>query len=434
MSASYQKNNDLKKSGIEWIGNIPRDWDVLPVRAILKERKEKNRNGNTDNILSVMKDVGVIRYDDKGNVGNKSSDRPEGYKIVHKGDIVINSMNLVIGSVGIAGEDGVTSSVYIIYKTKKKEDDVRYFFNLFRDKSFQKHLGTFGKGIMELRESIKTQDIKIQQIPIPPVWLQNKISDFLEKKLYKLDQINYKKQLLAELLKEMRISLISRATTRGINYHKKFKKTKSVWLKEIPCDWKSSKLRFLATFNPGKSEVAEIKDEMVSFLPMPLVSDDGQIDLSEDKNINSVFSGYTYFADNDVIIAKITPCFENGKGAVLRNLTNGIAFGSTEFHVLRTSKLDPDYLYYVTMSHAFRKIGELEMRGSAGQQRVPIDFVKDFVCAYPDINKQKEIVNILNQKIENINQSINKIQDQIRKLTEYRSSLIYNAVTGKIKI
>ena len=85
-----------------WADTLPNNWRLLPVRAVLKERKEKNSDLELNNILSVVKGIGVIRYEDKGNVGNKSSDRPEAYKIVRAQDLVLNSMNLSIGSVGIA--------------------------------------------------------------------------------------------------------------------------------------------------------------------------------------------------------------------------------------------------------------------------------------------------------------------------------------------
>src|SRR5947208_3061740 len=117
-------------------------------------------------------------------------------------------------------------------------------------------------------------------------------------------------------------------------------------------DWIVKRLKYLAKINPSKEEIKDLKDSncLVTFLPMERVSENGEVDYSVLKPINEVWNGFTYFRDNDVIIAKITPCFENGKGALLTNLENSIGFGSTEFHVLRPKieELLPVYLYYIT--------------------------------------------------------------------------------------
>jgi type I restriction enzyme, S subunit len=209
-------NVKMKESGVEWIGEIPEGWDMLPLRAVLRERKEKNRGNKINNILSVMKDVGVIRYDDKGNIGNKSSDKPENYKIVRSGDIVANSMNLVIGSVGLSQEVGVTSSVYLIYYLREDSGNTKYFYYLFKTKEFQKHLGTFGRGMMELRESIKATDVKSQRAPLPSGNEQKQIAEFLDEKTEKIDKAINKTQAQIKKLQEYKSSLIYHAVTGKI--------------------------------------------------------------------------------------------------------------------------------------------------------------------------------------------------------------------------
>ncbi len=206
----------MKPSGVDWLGEIPDEWELLPAKALLKERKEKNSNLVSDNILSVMRNIGVIRYADKGNVGNKSSDRPENYKIVYPGDIVLNSMNLVIGSVGISKELGVTSSVYIIYRAIKGKSITTYYHNVFMVEGFQKHLGTFGRGIMELREAVKNGDIKFQFMPHPPLEEQKKIANYVDTQTAKIDKNISLIELSMYQLKEYRSSLIYSAVTGKI--------------------------------------------------------------------------------------------------------------------------------------------------------------------------------------------------------------------------
>ncbi len=206
----------LKTSGIEWLGDIPEHWSIQPARALLRDRREKNKKLVSDNILSVMRGVGVIRYADKGNVGNKSSDNPENYKIVYPGDIVINSMNLVIGSVGLSREFGVTSSVYIIYREVEGVSLTDYYHNVFLIEGLQRHLGKFGKGIMELREAVKHGDIKNQLFPHPPLKEQRKIADFLAERITKINSAISLVENQVETLREYRSSLIYSAVTGKI--------------------------------------------------------------------------------------------------------------------------------------------------------------------------------------------------------------------------
>src|SRR3989339_2230570 len=112
--------------------------------------------------------------------------------------------------------------------------------------------------------------------------------------------------------------------------------------------WKQSLLSEVCEVNPGKKDLQELdKDTVVSFLPMALVSEDGKIIDKEERKLKEVIKGYTNFRDGDVLLAKITPCFENGKRAIAKNLTNGVGFGSTEFHVLRSKgEVTSDWIFH----------------------------------------------------------------------------------------
>jgi hypothetical protein len=137
----------------------------------------------------------------------------------------------------------------------------------------------------------------------------------------------------------------------------------------LPQGWTQRRLRFDARANPVKSELALPGDTEVSFVPMDAVGELGGLRLDQTRELADVYNGYTYFVDGDVCIAKITPCFENGKGALSENLTNGVAFGTTELHVVRPSAgLDARFLFYLTIAHDFRSHGESEMLGAGGQK------------------------------------------------------------------
>ncbi|MDQ1273479.1 MAG: type restriction enzyme subunit [Planctomycetota bacterium] len=216
----------------------------------------------------------------------------------------------------------------------------------------------------------------------------------------------------------------------------KYKPSGIEWIRDIPEEWNVLRLKYKISLDPSKNEVLKIisLDDDVTFLPMAYVTEGGDINDENEKKLEDVFSGYTYFRDNDVVVAKITPCFENGKGALIKGMKNSIGFGTAEFFVLRSKSLDVKYLFYLTKSDYFRKIGEASMKGAAGQKRIPDSFIKDFKIGFPEQIEQKRIANYLDKKTTEIDGLIHKIESAIAKLREYRSSLITAAVTGKIDV
>jgi len=164
---------------------------------------------------------------------------------------------------------------------------------------------------------------------------------------------------------------------------------------ELPEGWEWKKLTEVCNLNPRKSEIGSKPDSTeVTFVPMSAVDDgSGKITRPEIKKKEEVYKNYTYFAERDVIFAKITPCMENGKSAIALGLINGIGFGSTEFHVLRPGPLvSPEWLHKFVRRKGFREYAKKYMRGAAGQQRVPIDFLREIEIPIPPLAKQKRIV------------------------------------------
>lgn len=162
-----------------------------------------------------------------------------------------------------------------------------------------------------------------------------------------------------------------------------------------------AKLGEVCLINPKSCTLRD--DTEVSFIPMTKVGEHGEFDASEIKNYSEVKKGFTNFQNGDILFAKITPCMENGKGAIAHNMKNGIGFGSTEFHVLRpdTDKITSEWLYYLTTWKTFRKEAEKNMTGSAGQKRVPKTFLENYVVNLPDIDTQKSENKIL-RKVDDL--------------------------------
>ena len=204
------------------------------------------------------------------------------------------------------------------------------------------------------------------------------------------------------------------------------------WLGEVPAHWRVDALRRRAILNPSKSEIRAVDaDTVVSFLPMEAVGERGELDLSRTRPISEVMSGYTYFREGDVTFAKITPCFENGKGARMSGLLAGIGFGTTELTVVRPDPhlLDGSYLDWVRRSRPFRARGEASMYGAGGQKRVPDEFVREFAFAWPDVEEQVLIAKFLNRETAKMDALIAEQEKLLALLAEKRQATISHAVT-----
>ena len=212
----------------------------------------------------------------------------------------------------------------------------------------------------------------------------------------------------------------------------KYKESGVEWLGHIPSHWAAKRLRFVAEINPSKSEVSHLPaDTEVSFLPMEAIGEDGRLELDRVRPLAEVQTGYTFFRDGDVAIAKITPCFENGKGAAMRNLHNGIGFGTTELIVTRpkATQTTSTYLHWLFTSRPFRKAGESFMYGAGGQKRVPDDFVRDFAIGFPPLPEQRHIATFLDQETAKIDALVEEQKRLIELLKEKRQAVISHAVT-----
>jgi len=181
--------------------------------------------------------------------------------------------------------------------------------------------------------------------------------------------------------------------------------------------YKTEHLNRVAVINKTYQFSKEDLQKEVSFVPMESVSDiEGEIKTPENRKLDEIKNGFTRFAEGDIIFAKITPCMENGKCAIAKKLTNGIGIGSTEFHVLTPNKslIDTKYLWTLLRLKTFRKSAERFFIGSAGQQRVPVNFLEEIKIPLPPLSKQKEIA----KKVESIRAEIARLKNKASGILE----------------
>lgn len=195
-------------------------------------------------------------------------------------------------------------------------------------------------------------------------------------------------------------------------------------------NWDHNKLSDIAIINPQKSKKLE-SDDLVTFLAMSDVSEDGRVLNYQIRKYKEVCTGYTPFENGDIIIAKITPCFENGKRALVTKLLNGVGFGSTEFHVLRPlkNKASSEFLFQLISSKYFRKHGEANMVGTAGQKRVPANFISTYRFIFPPLPEQEKIATIFAAW----DKAIEKTTTLIDSKTRHKKALMQRLLTGKLR-
>jgi type I restriction enzyme S subunit len=206
-----------------------------------------------------------------------------------------------------------------------------------------------------------------------------------------------------------------------------YKNSSNSLLSEVPKHWQLTRVKYVSELTPKKPEVDRNLD--CSFIAMEKLKTDSIV-LDETKQIGSVYDGYTYFADGDILMAKVTPCFENKNIAIAKGLTNQIGFGSSEIYTIRTSnKVNNRFLFYRLQEDGFMDLAIAAMTGAGGLKRVPSETVANYTYASPKNDEQEIIASFLDHEIAKIDTLIEKQQQLIKLLKEKRQAVISHAVT-----
>jgi type I restriction enzyme, S subunit len=440
-----------KASGVEWLGDVPKHWDIPPLytrfRIELGKMLDESRITGK-HLVPYLRNVDVqwdsIDFDDLPEMDIYAHEY-ERYTL-KQGDLLVCEGGEVGRSAIFKSNGTVIGFQKALHRLRPANGSESSRF-MFYTLNWASMLGVFlAEGNPNTIPHLTGEKLRRYRFPSPPVDEQRAIAAFLDRETAKLDTLAEKKRALIGKLKEKRAALISRTVTRGLppaaaraaglNPHPKLKPSGVEWIGEVPEHWNVMRGRFCMRVNPPSEVLRQLADdEDVSFVPMEAVGEDGSLVLDIAKPKGEIGGSYTEFQDGDVVVAKITPCFENGKGALASGLVNGAALGTTELHVLRPlPSLDRLFLFYLTISSIYRMTGEAEMYGAGGQKRVPPEFNKNFRTPLPPITEQHTIADYLNRETTKIDRLIEKVEAAIERLREYRSALITAAVTGKIDV
>jgi len=256
-------------------------------------------------------------------------------------------------------------------------------------------------------------------IPVAPINEQNRIVEKIEELFSDLDKATEDLIKIQEQLKIYRQAVLKAAFEGKLFNMGSFEYFP---FSEI-CD-----------INPSKQEIAELNDDLeVTFMPMSAVSKSGDILEKNIKKLKDVKKGYTFFKDGDILLAKITPCFENGKKTIAKELRNNFGFGSTEFHVLRPKEsVISGWVYYGVSLEDFRNKAKLRMTGTAGQKRVPKRVIESYEIPVPSKSKQKQIVSEIESRFSVCDKLEEIVQQSLEKIEYLHQSILKKAFEGKL--
>ena len=440
---SHSPRHANMPSHLEWFQDMPAHWEVWRLKFLVS----KIGSGKTplgggeryveDGIMLLRSQnihFGGLKLTDVAFIDADTDNELSASRVVD-GDVLLNITGASLGRCCVARLNGVLANVnqhVCILRFNPIANAPEFFAYLLESHTLQAQIFKTENGVS--RDAVSFEQIGDFSLLRPPLEEQRAIAAFLDWETARIDELVAKKERLIQLLQEKRTALISHTVTHGLNPSVPMKDSGGEWVGEIPAHWETLRLKFVVELNPSVKEVKFIPSETeVSFVPMEAIDEFGRLDLSATRLVSEVSAGYTYFRENDVVVAKITPCFENGKGAMAVGLTGGIAFGSTELHVLRRTPLVyAQFVYYMTMEENFRQTGESEMYRAGGQKRVPVDFVENFRLALPPFVEQVEIAAYLDRETGLIDELIDMNMAALGRLQELRSSLISAAVTGRI--
>lgn len=422
------------------------EWQKTQISEFLKERV--GRYKPNDPAVVNLKRLDKIDFSGKMHFSDKSTKTD--MIIVKKGDLVISGINVAKGALAVYdGEEDITATIhYSTYQFDDEKIDVEYFKRFLKSPKFIQLLKSQVKG--GIKTEIKPKHLLPLKINLPDLDTQKSIADFFkrtENDIYELsNEINHQQSLIKQLRQSIlqeavegkltvqwrkqhpelisgenhadrlleKIKAEKEKLAKNAKSTKKFKELPPVSDEEKPFDlpegWVWSRLDNLGLINP-RNYISDNVD--VSFSPMNLIPFEYGSEIKfEKRKWQKVKSEFTHFKEHDVLIAKITPSFENGKSVVARNFINGVGAGTTELHVFRGNPkfINPFYVIIYFKTPKFLNEGEMKMTGTAGQQRVPKSYISENPFSLPPFAEQNAIV----EKVNRLMAKINALEEQVK--------------------
>ncbi len=410
----------MKDSGIEWIGEIPANWNVDKIKFHLRRNEPKNP-GNTI-VLSLYREFGVIPKDSRDDNHNVTSEDTSKYKYVQKGDFVVNKMKAWQGSVAVSEYEGIVSPAYYVYHFTDNIFNKRYFHYLLRG-CYKDEFMRLSAGIRVGQWDLSSENLDNTLVIIPSFYEQEKICDFLDTKCKEIDALTVDIQTQIDILDQYKKSVITEAVTKGLNKDAELKDSCIFYMAPYNSKWRLSKIGYECTklwrsFDFEDTALLCTNKGKVAIRPEEM---SGKM-VSEDNAMQGIRKG-------DIAIHGM----DTWHGAIALSEYNGKI--TRVVHVCDSCQ-DKRFIVYYLQQLAFNGVYKLI---SNGVRENTSDFrswekVKNIYIALPDIEEQNNIASYLDILCSKIDQIIKLKKEQLLILSDYKKSIIYEYVTGKKEI
>lgn len=431
MMGSFKKYNSYKKTGIEWLPEVPEIWQIKRAKRIFAELSVKGFPNEP--LLAATQSYGVVLKSKYENRTVVAQNNLETLKLVEPGDFVI-SLRSFQGGIELAHDRGIISPAYTVLRLKD-HNQTGYFKYLLKSREYVKSLTLLVTGIRE-GQNIDTNKFKETLLFTPSLEEQTAIAKFLDYKLSKVNRFIHKKKQLIKLLNEQKTAIINQAVTKGIDPNAKMKDSGIEWLGEIPEHWETIKLSGICGFVRGNSTFQ--KDE--------LLTEGKYVALQYGKTykVDEVDEKYQFYVNDefykdsqvvnygDIIIISTSETIEDLGHSVIYNRSDlGLLGGEQVLLKPKTDIVNGRYLCY--SSKVFAK--ELKKYATGVKvYRFNIDDLKTIYTPVPPVEEQQQIVSHIEQEAVTINTTISTIEKEIALVEEYKTALIAEAVTGRIDV
>lgn len=414
---------EMKDSGIEWIGEIPVNWEVDKLKFHLK-RNEPRNPGDTV-VLSLYRELGVIPKDSRDDNHNVTSEDTSKYKYVQPGDFVINKMKAWQGSVAVSEYEGIVSPAYFIYKFTDDAFYRRYFHYLLRS-CYKDEFMRLSGGIRVGQWDLPSVALDNTAILIPPMKEQKSIAAFLDVKCAEMDALTTDIRTQIDTLEQYKRSVITEAVTKGLNPDAEMKDSGIEEVGKIPGTWIKTRFKY----------VAEIKSNLVSpegYEEYPQISPDnieknaGKLLAYNSVEESGIISGNHLFYKGQILYSKIRPNLNK----VIIAPFDGLC--SADMYPIESNQMTK-FILYMMLSDYFVEQVSIVIHDRVKMPKINQDELGEIRVVIPIPKDQMDIVRYLDEKCSEIDAIIIEKKEQLTTLNEYKKSLIYEYVTGKKEV
>ena len=427
----------MKDSGIAWIGEIPEEWEVCPLKNVIQWKSEKNHEDST--VLSLYRDYGVIPKDSRDDNHNVTSLDTSGYKYVQPGDLVINKMKAWQGSIAVSDFEGIVSPAYHVCAITNPRINKRYLHHLLRNPAYLPEYLRLSTGMRVGQWDLGFDDFKNIPIVVPSLTDQERITHYIDQECTRIDAVIEQTRASIKEYKKLKQAVITQAVTKGIRPDRPMKDSGVEWIGIIPESWHVAKLKYFASIRSGitlgKVYPSEIKLVEYPYLRVANVqgsyvdlTDVAMIKVTEEEAIKYRLK------DGELLMTEGGDRDKLGRGTVWHAQIDPCLHQNHVFALRTNEKLLSEYVSYLSASFVGRDYFDVTANQSVHLASTNSTTIMNFTIPYPSTEEQKEIVDYLDDKTAKIDQMISGKINLLSELDSYKKSLIYEYVTGKKEV